>query len=151
MYYFIHACFFADIACKVVACCAGPECCFCLHLFVLTYNSWRLLFTCVNIKVFRTVSFVFHLPTRMLYHCFFFCFVFFFRVRSRWYALFCKTILLELGATGNRTPDYWHKVWLICVHSVEYTSHSKYALLTMSVDGPAPCKQGCGGTVTCRV
>lgn len=50
--------FFGDIACKVVACCAGPECCFCLHLFVLI---WRLLFTCVNIKVFRTDGF-FRLP-----------------------------------------------------------------------------------------
>lgn len=27
--------FFADIACKVVVCCASPECCFCLHLIVL--------------------------------------------------------------------------------------------------------------------
>lgn len=38
------------------------------------------------------------------------------------------------------THDNWHKVWLICVHSFEQTGHSKYALLTMSVDGPVQCK-----------
>lgn len=66
---------FGNNACNVVvatlpACCAGPECCFCLHPFVLVsiiagdYCSPVSILKCSE----QMVSFVFHLPICMLHH-----------------------------------------------------------------------------------
>lgn len=64
-YCFIHACLFFLWQQCLQRCCCNIACLLCWSRMLLLsssvctslYNSWRLLFTCVNIKVFRTDGF----------------------------------------------------------------------------------------------